>query len=250
MRWGVAAVAVALAVSAGGCSWFRKAPAPIAPEEGATQIGVASWYGPGFHGRRTANGEIYDQHGLTAAHRTLPHHTWVRVTNLTNGQTVQVRINDRGPYVDDRVIDLSYGAAQRIGMIGSGIAPVEIEVLEPGPAKMIYVTNPAPLPVRATARAAPAPRPAVVAAASPADGAAQYRVHAGVYADYDVARRAQRRLDGVAGRVHLAQVDAAEARYYQLRVGPFASRAEAERAARRLADLGAPALVVSAGTAR
>ena len=271
VRWGVAAVAVALAVSAGGCSWFRKAPAPIDAEEGATQIGVASWYGPGFHGRRTANGEIYDQYGLTAAHRTLPHNTRVNVTNLATGQEVEVRINDRGPYVDDRIIDLSYTAAQRIGMIGSGIAPVEVEVLEPGPAKMVYVTNPAPLPARSAA--APAPRPEMaqaaprveavsrvetapsparaVSRAEPAGGVtAQYRVHAGVYADYQRARREQRRLDGVAGRVHLAQVDAAEARYYQLRVGPFASRDAAAQAARRLAELGVPALVVTAGATR
>jgi DedD protein len=146
-------------------------------------------------------------------------------------------------------------------MIGSGIAPVQVEVLELGPAKMVYVTAPAPLPARAAPRpvvaeAAPravaavaAPRPAAVEAA-PRGAAAQYRVHAGVYADYDRARREQRRLDGVAGRVHLAQVDAAEARYYQLRVGPFASRDDAARAARRLAELGAPALVVTAGATR
>lgn len=258
VRRGVAAVAVALAVSAGGCGWFRKSPAPLEPVEGATQIGVASWYGPGFHGRRTANGEIYDQYGLTAAHRTLPHNTVVRVTNLANGEVVQVRINDRGPYVDDRVIDLSFTAAQRIGMIGTGIAPVEVEVLEPGPAKMVYVTAPAPLPVRrapppvravAQPAAPPVARPVAAVAAPPVAGA-QYRVHAGVYADYDRARREQRRLDGVAGRVHLAQVDAAEARYYQLRVGPFADREEAARAARRLAELGVPALVVTAGATR
>ena len=208
---------------------------------------------------------------MTAAHRTLPHNTRVRVTNLATGQEVEVRINDRGPYVDDRVIDLSYTAAQRIGMIGSGIAPVEVEVLEPGPAKMVYVRNPAPLPVR-SASAPPAPQPVVAVAAPPEPVArvdapppvqavsraepavqvagAQYRVHAGVYADYQRARREQRRIDGVAGRVHLAQVDAAEARYYQLRVGPFASRDAAAQAARRLAELGVPALVVTAGATR
>ncbi len=91
--------------------------------------GIASWYGPGFHGRRTANGERYNQHGLTAAHRSLPFGTRVRVTNLRNGQSVTVRINDRGPFIGGRVIDLSAGAARAIGVYGSGTAPVQLEVM-------------------------------------------------------------------------------------------------------------------------
>src|SRR4030095_5125444 len=100
MRWGVA-VALALAGTVAGCSLSSK-PKPVEPKPGATQDGIASWYGPGFHGRRTANGEIYNQYDLTAAHQTLPHGTQVRVTNLTNGRAVQVRINDRGPCGDER----------------------------------------------------------------------------------------------------------------------------------------------------
>lgn len=240
MRWGVAAVAVALVATGSGCGLFRKGPKPLEPVPGASQIGVASWYGPGFNGRRTANGEIYDQYALTAAHRTLPHGTWVEVTNLTNDRTVRVRINDRGPYVDDRVIDLSYTAAQRIDMLRSGIAPVRVEVIA---ADLV----PEVVPVAAAAPP-PAPAPVPVAAAPPvvASGGS-YGVHVGVYADYERARREQRRLDGAAGPVRLALVDAPEARFYQLRVGPFASRAAAERAAQRLADLGAPALVVVSG---
>jgi rare lipoprotein A len=95
----------------------------------AIRNGMASWYGPGFHGRQTANGERYNQHGLTAAHKTLPFGTRVRVTNLHNGQSVVVRINDRGPFVRGRVIDLSAGAARTIGVISSGVAPVQLEVL-------------------------------------------------------------------------------------------------------------------------
>lgn len=91
--------------------------------------GVASWYGPGFHGNTTANGERYDQNALTAAHRTLPFNTVVRVVNLENGKTVDVRINDRGPFVDNRIIDLSRAAASRIDMIQSGLAPVRIILL-------------------------------------------------------------------------------------------------------------------------
>ncbi|MGP0128147.1 MAG: septal ring lytic transglycosylase RlpA family protein [cyanobacterium endosymbiont of Rhopalodia musculus] len=91
--------------------------------------GMASWYGPGFHGRLTANGERYNQNGLTAAHKNLPFGTRVRVTNLNNGRSITVRINDRGPYASGRIIDLSKGAARVIGLMGSGIAPVQIEIL-------------------------------------------------------------------------------------------------------------------------
>lgn len=92
--------------------------------------GVASWYGPNFHGKLTANGEKYDMYGLTAAHRTLPFNTVLRVKNLDNGESVQVRINDRGPYAKNRIIDLSKKAAQQIDMIGSGTANVELILLE------------------------------------------------------------------------------------------------------------------------
>jgi rare lipoprotein A (peptidoglycan hydrolase) len=95
------------------------------------QTGVASWYGPGFHGRQTANGEVYDQYKLTAAHRTLPLGTWVKVKNPTNGKRIEVRINDRGPYIDGRIIDLSYAAARALGMVKPGIAQVEVEVFVP-----------------------------------------------------------------------------------------------------------------------
>jgi rare lipoprotein A len=91
--------------------------------------GFASWYGPGFHGNLSANGEVFNQYSLTAAHRNLPFGTRVKVTNLNNGRSVVVRINDRGPYIYDRVIDLSLGAAQTIGLTSSGVAPVRLEVL-------------------------------------------------------------------------------------------------------------------------
>ena len=91
--------------------------------------GVASWYGGKFHGRRTANGEIYDMHLLTAAHKTLPFHTLVRVTRLDNGRAVTVRINDRGPFVAGRIIDLSFAAARRLGMEDDGTARVQLELL-------------------------------------------------------------------------------------------------------------------------
>jgi rare lipoprotein A len=91
--------------------------------------GQASWYGPGFYGNRTANGEVFRPGTLTAAHRTLPFGTRVRVTNLWNGRSTVVRINDRGPFHGNRVIDLAHGAAQQLGLISSGVADVKIEVL-------------------------------------------------------------------------------------------------------------------------
>ncbi|HLK21319.1 MAG TPA: septal ring lytic transglycosylase RlpA family protein [Bryobacteraceae bacterium] len=96
---------------------------------GSTETGIASWYGHPYHGRAAANGEIYDMEKLTAAHRTLPFGTMVRVTNLTNGKTVDVRIIDRGPFVAGRIIDLSHAAAQEIEMIGPGVAQVRLDIL-------------------------------------------------------------------------------------------------------------------------
>ncbi|UCE42804.1 MAG: septal ring lytic transglycosylase RlpA family protein [Candidatus Aminicenantes bacterium] len=93
------------------------------------QTGVASWYGPNFHGKTTSNKEVYDMHDLTAAHKSLPFGTYVVVTNLNNGKSVTVRINDRGPFVKGRIIDLSYAAAKAVDMIGSGTAPVKLEIL-------------------------------------------------------------------------------------------------------------------------
>lgn len=92
--------------------------------------GVASWYGPNFHGNLTANGETYNMNGITAAHRTLPFNTVVRVNNLDNGKSVEVRINDRGPFAKNRIIDLSKGAAQKIDMVGPGTANVELILVD------------------------------------------------------------------------------------------------------------------------
>lgn len=113
----------------------RPAPEPptlqaVTPEYLQYQInGMASWYGPGFHGRMSASGEIFDENALTAAHLYLPFGTQVRVTNLDNGNSVVVRINDRGPYTGGRIIDVSAAAAQNLGMINSGVAPVRLEIL-------------------------------------------------------------------------------------------------------------------------
>ncbi len=106
-----------------------KAPASRVATTPRAQTGMASWYGPGFAGRRTANGEVFDPSQLTAAHQQLPFNTLVRVVNETNGQSVVVRINDRGPFKGGRIIDLSRAAAEAVGMIGTGVARVHLEVL-------------------------------------------------------------------------------------------------------------------------
>ncbi|MFH0925750.1 MAG: septal ring lytic transglycosylase RlpA family protein [bacterium] len=101
----------------------------FSPAQGFLQTGIASWYGKYFHGRTTASGEVYNMNAMTAAHKTLPMDVYVRVTNLNNGRSDIVKINDRGPFVKDRIIDLSYLAAQKLGMVESGTALVRIEAL-------------------------------------------------------------------------------------------------------------------------
>lgn len=102
-------------------------------QKGATERGIASWYGEPYHGRRTANGEVYDMNGISAAHKTLPFETRVRVDNLDNGQSMVVRINDRGPFIKGRIIDLSLGAARQIDMVNAGVAKVKLTIVETPP---------------------------------------------------------------------------------------------------------------------
>jgi rare lipoprotein A len=111
---------------------FGQTYVPVVNKQRSKERGLASWYGKKFHGQKTASGEVYDMFGLTAAHKTLPIPSYARVTNVKNGKSVVVRINDRGPFHPGRVIDLSYAAAARIGMVESGSALVEVERLLPG----------------------------------------------------------------------------------------------------------------------
>jgi rare lipoprotein A len=127
---------VCLFVSACGKKKVKTARVPSTPSKppvpaaiGSTETGMASWYGHPYHGRQAADGEIYDMETLVAAHRTLPFNTWVRVTNLSNSKTVDVRIIDRGPFVGGRIIDLSHAAAQAVDLIGPGVAQVRLEII-------------------------------------------------------------------------------------------------------------------------
>ena len=108
-----------------------------------TEVGIASWYGHPYHGRQAANGEIYDMEKPTAAHRTLPFGTWIRVTNLTNNKSTDVRITDRGPFIAGRIIDVSHAAAREIDLIGPGISQVRIDII-PAPAPATVAAAPLP----------------------------------------------------------------------------------------------------------
>jgi len=213
-RWAIVVCVVA------GCSVVRE-PAPPPVVDGV-QIGVASWYGPGFHGNRTANGEIYDQYELTAAHPTLPLGTRAMVTNLTNGRSVEVRINDRGPFVGGRAIDLSYAAARTIGMIGPGTARVRIDLLRDAAAPPRPLVPPPPndLPTSTFA--------VQVAALTDAGRARHLReVLAHHFADAFVSA-----LDGAAGP------------YYRVRLGPYPLRGVALARAELISRLGYPAIII------
>jgi rare lipoprotein A len=158
---------------------FGRTYVPTTGSQAFKQRGVASWYGRKFHGQKTSSGELYDMYGMSAAHPTLPIPSYVRVTNLSNGRTVVVRVNDRGPFLSERVIDLSYTAALKLGYVGQGSTQVEIEQVRANsvlPPVMLAAMPPAPL---ASAPAAPPtpitpptptmpPMPPAPAAAAPA----------------------------------------------------------------------------------
>jgi len=201
-------------VGLAGCGLFRRAPAPIEAYPGAVQTGTASWYGPGFHGNRTSSGEIYDQYDLTAAHQTLPLGTRVAVTNLDNGRQVEVRINDRGPFVKGRAIDLSYAAARSLGMIAPGTVPVRIEVLG-----AVQATLPT----------------------------AVYTIQVGSFADRENALRLKGSLAKRFDDVHVATLDGSAGTYYRVRVGRFPRREAAADFARGVAPLGLPVIIVEDG---
>lgn len=118
--------------------WYQ----PLPNADGFQQEGIASWYGPAFHGRPTSTGERYNMYGVTAAHKTLPLNTWVRVYNLENRRYLDLRINDRGPFVPGRIIDLSYGAALRLGVASDGLAPVRVVALGQPERKPAYGRKP------------------------------------------------------------------------------------------------------------
>jgi rare lipoprotein A len=205
---GALASASGLLVVLSGCAVVRPARPPA--ESGRVQVGVASWYGPGFHRQPTSSGEIYDQHSLTAAHPTLPLGTRAAVTNLANGRSVEVRINDRGPFHGDRVIDLSYAAAREIDLIGPGTGMVRLEVLGP--------------PGTPTS--------------------ARYCVQVGSFAEQRRALQARTALAEAFPDTYVARLRDEDGHYYRVRLGPYELRGVAEARAAQVSQLGWPAVVV------
>ena len=189
---------------------------------GHIERGLASWYGPGFHAERTSSGEPYDMYAMTAAHKTLPIPAYVRVTHLENGRSVVVKVNDRGPFVGDRIIDLSYTAAHKLGMIRSGTAPVEIRVLDPGE----ETASPSPSP---TASSMP-----------PSIGVTRY-VQAGAFGARVNAEAMLARLRGAGiDNALIREVNIAGRQWYRVQAGPVDQAAAVDALIERLQRAGVP----------
>jgi len=210
---------------------------------GYRERGVASWYGPGFHKIRTSTGEPYDMYGMTAAHKTLPLPAYVCVTNLQNGRSVVVRVNDRGPFVGNRIIDLSYTAAAKLDMLRDGTAMVEVRAVDPWTPPPVIMASAAPrTPVSTAVSSAaavlaavtPAAEAAGVAApaagrAAPATTAALF-VQAGAFSDPANAQRLAEKLRGGSfGKVFVRDDQIAGRRMYRVRIGPVPDVAEFDR---------------------
>jgi rare lipoprotein A len=195
--------------------------------------GVASWYGRKFHGEKTSTGEVYDMYAMTAAHPTLALPSYARVTNVTTGRSVIVRVNDRGPFLHNRVIDLSYAAAHRVGIAQKGSGEVEVEAILPGTATMLAAAPLPPLAAPATAAVMATPRSPVEPIAVPG-AATGFAVQMGAFSSY---ANAQNFLEHVQNQMAAAQVEAKVRQVdglFKVYVGPYADRDEARRVAQRL----------------
>jgi rare lipoprotein A len=191
---------------------------------GYVERGVASWYGPGFHKVRTSVGEPYDMYAMTAAHKTLPLPAYVRVTNLRNGRSVVVRVNDRGPFVDNRIIDLSYSAALKLDVVRNGTAFVEVRSIDPSqPTEPVAA---APLTVVPVAPATPVAPPLT----PPPAANAPLFVQAGAFSDPENAKRLAAKLgSGGYGSIFVRDDEIAGRRMYRVRIGPIQNVAEFDR---------------------
>jgi rare lipoprotein A len=181
---------------------------------GYWERGVASWYGPGFHKVSTSTGETYDMYGMTAAHKTLPLPAYVRVTNLQNGRSIVVRVNDRGPFVGNRIIDLSYTAAGKLDMLRNGTAMVEIRAIDP-----LIPDSTAPAAIPAAAQ--------------------ELFVQAGAFSDPANAQRMAERLrGGNYGKIFVRDDQIAGRRMYRVRIGPVRDVADFDRVVAALEQAG------------
>lgn len=200
---------------------FGKNYYTLASAEGYREKGIASWYGTKFHGRRTSSGEIYDMYEMTAAHKTLPLPSYAEVTNLENGRKVIVKINDRGPFHDNRLIDLSYSAATKLGIVGKGTGLVEVKAITPG---SIQKTAAAPVSDF---------RPG-----KPASSAAMF-LQVGAFSTRNRAEQVKSRLQrDITDTVTIVPLDGVQGTLYRVRVGPLASVAYGDSLAAKLVGLG------------
>ncbi|MBU6319070.1 MAG: septal ring lytic transglycosylase RlpA family protein [Alphaproteobacteria bacterium] len=223
------------------------------------EVGLASWYGPTFHGKVSATGEVFDEMALTAAHPTLPIPSMVRVTNLANGRSAVLRLNDRGPFVDDRIIDLSKGAAIALDMKEKGVVQVRVQYEGPAPqagpeARLASVE--APRASEDLGREATVARPngqaqrtalpplAIEPAPAGVAPTGGYFVQVGAFADLGNAHRRKAELAGV-GPLSVSPIQRRGSEYFRVLLGPWKSRAEAEDARDRLGPGGEGALIVS-----
>lgn len=203
-------IILAIAIACVGCG-HKKIKTATPPTIGSSETGIASWYGHPYHGRRAANGEIYDMEKMTAAHRTYPFDTWIRVKNLTNDRTVDVRIQDRGPFIRGRIIDLSKAAAREIELIGPGVAKVQLTVIAP-----------------------------------PKDLAREpelFTIQVGAFREHDRALALEMEMKQKLGAARIIE-RAGDPVMYRVLAGEFASTAEAEAAAQQIRTDGGAAFVV------
>ncbi|MAK64487.1 MAG: hypothetical protein CMF75_07075 [Maricaulis sp.] len=218
-----------------------------ARDDNYDEVGIASWYGPNFHGRSTANGENFDQNLMTAAHTTLPIPSIAEVTNLENGRSIIVRINDRGPFVDDRIIDLSRAAATELDYIGSGLARVRVRYLGPAqahgaPPPRAWYAGQGAAPALSTTEPAQqiamaAPEPVMQTPAwTPAAGE-RFTLQIGAFSEAGNAQRFASRIEG-AGDVWIEPGQSAGTTVYRVFFGRWADEAGAHQARSSLADWG------------
>jgi len=227
-----------------------------AHEPNYDEIGIASWYGPTFHGKASASGEVFNENDLTAAHPTLPIPSLVKVTNLDNGRSVVVRLNDRGPFVDDRIIDLSKAAGAALDMHTKGTARVRVQYVGPAPAEGGGAVSAAPAPQQVSLAPAPLP-PVRVPAAAPAPTPArptgqpvvtgsQFFVQAGSFGDLANAHALRAKI-AAHSSVSIEAVTVNGSEFYRVMVGPWSDRTRADAARQILANAGMNGLVVARG---
>ena len=209
---------------------FNKTYYPVKQVKGYRERGIASWYGKKYHGRRTSSGEQYDMYAMTAAHKTLPLPSYVRVRNLNNGRSVTVRVNDRGPFLENRLIDLSYAAAHKLDIVGSGTGVVEVVGITAGDEDPLITTAQSPI-----ATPAPLSVPAVAEPITPT----RLFLQVGSFVSRENAENLRQQLERDNFRpVHIQLANQDQTALYRVRIGPLPSVDDSDRLAQRISGYG------------